>query len=75
MEKSKQHPQPTQVEYCLVRDCLVTNSRAIIKYGTWRDNEKVKKENNQVVVEALKHKTMKYHGPASVVFSTTIQHK
>lgn len=34
---------------------------------------KAKNEGNQLVVDVLKHKTMKYHGPATVVLSSSVQ--
>ena len=79
MATSREKIQPTQAEYCLVRDYLLTNicinnacRSGPLSSMTLGELRKAKTEGNQVVVDVLKHKTMKYHGPATVVLSATI---
>ena len=79
MDKSRENLPPTQAEYCLVRDYLLTSicinnacRSGPLSSMTLGELRKAKNEDNQVVVDVLKHKTMKYHGPATVVLSPTI---
>ena len=76
---SRENIQPTQAEYCLVRDYLLTTicTNNACRSGplssmTFGELRKAKNEGNQLVVDVLKHKTMKYHGPATVVLSSSI---
>ena len=76
---SRENIQPTQAEYCLVRDYLLTTicinnacRSGPLSSMTLGELRKVKNEGNQLIVDVLKHKTMKYHGPATVVLSSSI---
>lgn len=76
---SRENIQPTQAEYCLVRDYLLTTicinnacRSGPLSSMTLGELRKAKNEGNQLVVDVLKHKTMKYHGPATVVLSSSI---
>ena len=79
MGMSRENIQPTQAEYCLVRDYLLTTicinnacRSGPLSSMTLGEFRKAKDEGNQLVVDVLKHKTMKYHGPATVVLSSSI---
>ena len=79
MGMSRENIQPTQAEYCLVRDYLLTTicinnacRSGPLSSMTLGELRKAKNEGNQLVVDVLKHKTMKYHGPATVVLSSSI---
>uniref|UniRef100_A0A6P8J4E2 Uncharacterized protein LOC116308589 n=1 Tax=Actinia tenebrosa TaxID=6105 RepID=A0A6P8J4E2_ACTTE len=70
---------PTQSECCLVRDFLLTSlsinnaCRAGPLSGmTMGELSKAKKEKGSYVVTVFNHKTLKAHGPATVVLSETL---
>ena len=78
MEKQKSFP-PTQSEFCLVHDYLLTSicinnacRAGPLSSMTLEELEKAKHEQDSWVVTVFKHKTLKAHGPASVVLSETL---
>ena len=79
MERAITVEAPSQTEYCAVRDYLLTSicinnacRAGPLSSMTLGDLRKAKVEDGQVVVTVFKHKTLKAHGPATVVLNPTI---